>query len=384
MITITKPFLPPLQEYEAYLADIWQRGWVANNGPLVVELETKIKHYLDSPAMLFVNNGTMALQVAIKALGLQGEIITTPFSFIATTSSVLWEKCKPVYADIDPFTFNIDPAKIEALITPATTAILATHVFGNPCDIEAIDDIAKRYGLKVIYDASHCFGVKYKGKSIYAYGDISTASFHASKLYHTIEGGGIFSGNTALLNQIAFIRNFGFNGPEHFACTGINAKNSELHAAMGLVNLRYVNDILLKRRQLYEYYLDCFDGYNVQLQQVSGDAQYNYGYFPVVFQSEQVVKKVLEFLNSNDIYPRRYFYPSLNTLDFVDKQSCPNSLHISQCILCLPMYYGLTHKDIDSIVNIIKSSQALYKKNLPVYNLADYIEKFNLPAGKRS
>jgi dTDP-4-amino-4,6-dideoxygalactose transaminase len=224
MIPVTKPFLPPVEEYESYIRDIWQRQWLTNNGPLVNELELKLKLYLEVPHMLYVTNGTMALQMAIRALELKGEIITTPFSFIATTSSTLWEHCKPVFVDIDPETLNIDASKIEAAITPQTSAILATHVFGNPCDIEVIDEIGVNYGLKVIYDASHCFGAKYKGKSVFAYGDISTTSFHATKIYHTIEGGGVFTRDPELLKKMAYMRNFGFDGPDHFACVGVNAK----------------------------------------------------------------------------------------------------------------------------------------------------------------
>src|SRR5688572_826892 len=232
MIQVTKPFLPPVEEYESYIRDIWQRQWLTNNGPLVNELELRLKEYLNVPHLLFVCNGTIALQLAIKALLLKGEIITTPFSFIATTSSTLWQECKPVFADIDRETLNIDPEGIEAVITPNTTAILATHVFGNPCDIDAIDAIAKKHNLKVIYDASHCFGTKYKGKSAFAYGDISITSFHATKLFHTVEGGGIFPNTPELTYRSAKLRNFGFASYESFDGIGINGKNCEFHSAM--------------------------------------------------------------------------------------------------------------------------------------------------------
>jgi dTDP-4-amino-4,6-dideoxygalactose transaminase len=239
MIPVTKPFSPPIAEYTKLLEGVWERHWFTNNGPLVNELELQLKTYLNLPHLLFLNNGTIALQIAIKALELKGDIITTPFSYVATTSSIVWEGCNPVFVDIDPQTLNIDPTKIEAAIKPNTTAILATHVYGNPCDIDAIQKIADKYKLKVIYDAAHCFGTLYKGKSVFAYGDISTTSFHSTKLFHTVEGGAVFTMNPDLLKKLSYLRNFGHEGPEHFAEVGINGKNSEFHAAMGLCNLKY-------------------------------------------------------------------------------------------------------------------------------------------------
>jgi dTDP-4-amino-4,6-dideoxygalactose transaminase len=357
MIPVTRPFLPPVEEYESYIKDIWQRQWLTNNGPLVNELEIRVKEYLGLPHMLYVSNGTVALQIAIRALELRGEIITTPFSFIATTSSALWESCHPVFTDIDPMTLNIDPEKIEAAITPATSAILATHVFGNPCDIDAIDEIGRRHGLKVIYDAAHCFGVKYKGRSVFAYGDISTISFHATKLFHTIEGGAVFTSDPDLLKKMAYMRNFGFDGPEHFACIGINAKNSEFHAAMGLVNLRYAGDILNKRKEIYLYYKKLLEGLDVQLQEIRKDTEYNHAYFPVILPSEEIVKKMEAYLNANLIYPRRYFYPSLHTLSFVRRHECPNSLCISQRVMCLPTHHMLTREEMDFIIRIMLRAQ---------------------------
>ena len=214
MIPVTKPFLPKAKEYDVYIQSIWDRQWLTNNGPLVNEFELKLKNYLNIEHLLYVSNGTVALQIAIKALELKGEIITTPFSFVATTSSIVWEGCKPVFADIEPDTFNIDPQKIEAAITPNTSAILATHVYGNPCDIDAIQEIADKHGLKVIFDAAHCFGTQYKGKSVFEYGDISTTSFHATKLFHSIEGGAVFTRKPQLLKKMAFMRNFGHNGQD--------------------------------------------------------------------------------------------------------------------------------------------------------------------------
>ena len=256
MIPVTKPFIPPISEYQKLLKGIWKRNWLTNNGPLVNELEMSLKDYLAVSHFLFVSNGTVAIQLAIKALDIQDEVITTPFSYVATTSSLVWEGCTPVYVDIDPNTLNIDPMKIEAAITPKTTAILATHCFGNPCDVDAIQTVADEHGLKVIYDGAHCFGTSYKGNSIYEYGDICTASFHATKLYHTVEGGGVFTKNKEIAQKISYLRNFGHDGPEKFDGFGINAKNSELHAAMGLVNLRYVNMILDRRKPIFRSFLN--------------------------------------------------------------------------------------------------------------------------------
>ena len=250
MIPVTKPFQPPLDELNVHLQDIWKSGIFTNNGPKAQQLELELKEYLGVPDLLFLTNGTIALQLAIKALELKGEIITTPFSYVATTSSIVWEGCTPVFVDIDKETFNIDPTLIEAQITSKTSAILATHVFGNPCDIDAIDIIAKKHNLKVIYDGAHAFGVKYKGESIFNFGDITTCSTHATKLFHTVEGGFVVSKNKDLMKKITFMRNFGHNGPYDYSEIGINGKNSELHAAVGLVNLKHFKEIKRERRTL--------------------------------------------------------------------------------------------------------------------------------------
>jgi dTDP-4-amino-4,6-dideoxygalactose transaminase len=357
MIPVTKPFLPPVEEYLSYVRDIWQRQWLTNNGPLVNELEVQLKQYLGVPHMLYVSNGTMALQLAIKALKIKGDVITTPFSFIATTSSMLWEQCRPVFADIDPFTLTIDPESVEAAITPRTTAILATHVFGNPCDIESLDDIARRHGLKIIYDASHCFGTRYKGQSVYRYGDVCTTSFHATKLFHTVEGGAVFTQDPDLLKTLSYMRNFGFDGPEHFACVGINAKNSEFHAAMGLVNLKYANEILAKRKEIYLYYKEMLQHRNMTMQLIRKETEYNYCYFPIILDSEAMVQKAESYLNANLIFPRRYFYPSLNTLGFVDQCECPVSQAISRRIMCLPMHHQLRPEEADFVIRILLRAQ---------------------------
>jgi dTDP-4-amino-4,6-dideoxygalactose transaminase len=353
MINVNKPFLPPIEDYESYLEGIWKRNWLTNNGPLVNELERKLKEYLSINGLLYLNNGTIAIQLAIKALGLKGEIITTPFSYVATTSSIVWENCIPVFADIDSRTFNINPELIEKVISPKTTAILATHVFGNPCNIKRIEEIADKHRLKVIYDASHCFGSQYGGKSVFDYGDISTTSFHATKLFHTIEGGAVFTNNSQLLKNLAFMRNFGHDGPDSFQGLGINGKNSELHAAMGLCNFAYLDDILKSRKELYLHYLMQLKGLPVQFQLLEPGSKYNYAYFPIVFESEERLLSVIKKLNSNWIYPRRYFYPSLNSLNYLKPQPTPVSEEISSRILCLPLYYGLSREEIDFICNLL-------------------------------
>jgi dTDP-4-amino-4,6-dideoxygalactose transaminase len=353
LIPVTKPFLPPFEDYSDIVRGIYKRNWLTNNGPLVNELELKLKEYLEVPHLLFLNNGTIALQIAIKALDLRGEIITTPFSYVATTSSIVWEGCKPVFVDIDSETFNIDPTKIEAAITDNTTAILATHVFGNPCDIDAIEIIAKKHNLKVIYDAAHCFGTKYKGKSIFSYGDISTTSFHATKLFHTVEGGAVFCNSPNLLIKMSYLRNFGHNGPEEFAMVGINGKNSEFHAAMGLANFPYIPNILETRKTQSILYDSMLKALKVKHIKFSKESEVNFAYYPIVFETEEILLKSIKALNLNRVYPRRYFYPSLNKLSYIQKQDCPISENISKTILCLPLYYDLTKEEIDYVGRIL-------------------------------
>lgn len=354
MIPVTKPFLPPIEEYEQYLKDIWKRNWLTNNGPLVNELELKLKEFLDLKHLLFVTNGTIALQLAIKALGLKGKIITTPFSYVATTSSIVWEGCEPVFVDIDSETCNIDPKKIEEAITPDTVAILATHVYGNPCDVVAIDDLARRKKLKVIYDGAHAFGVKVNGRSIFEYGDISTCSFHATKLFHTVEGGAVVTKDAELLKKMAYLRNFGHDGPEKFADLGINAKNSELHAAMGLVNLKYVEQIIATRKNLsshYDKFLKTFQGVKPR---IADNTVYNYAYYPVIFNSEKLLLAVQDTLVQNWIHPRRYFFPSLEDLPYVNQHSrCKVTDDIAKRVLCLPLFDTLTPEEIDMVFRII-------------------------------
>lgn len=357
MIPVTKPFLPPEKEFKVYVKSIWERQWLTNNGPLVNTLELKLKEYLGLDHMLYVSNGTMALQLAIKALNLTGEIITTPFSFVATTSTIVWQGCKPIFVDIDADTFNMDPNKIEAAITPNTSAILATHVYGNPCDIDAIQQIADRHGLKVIYDAAHCFGTRYKNRSIFEYGDISTTSFHSTKLFHTIEGGAVFTRQPDLLKKMALMRNFGYSGVDEFAELGINAKNCEFHAAMGLCNLPHIDEILKKRKYLSTHYKLRLNRLDVQFQQLDNPGDYNYAYFPILFKSEDLMKECKAKLELAQVYCRRYFYPSLSALPYVENVEMPVCDSIASRIMCLPMYHTLTLSDLDLICRLLLRTQ---------------------------
>jgi dTDP-4-amino-4,6-dideoxygalactose transaminase len=353
MINVTKPFLPPKKEFDKYIDGIWQRNWITNHGPLVCELEIKLKEYLNVPHLLFLNNGTLALQIAIKALDLKGEIITTPFSYVATTSSIVWEGCTPIFVDIDPESFNIDPNKIEEAITSTTSAILATHVFGNPCEIEEINKIAEKYNLFVIYDAAHCFGTTYLGESVFNYGDISTTSFHATKLFHTGEGGAVITQQQNVLKKLAYLRNFGHETPIEFAMMGINGKNSELHAAMGLSVLPYIPQILSIRRELSSFYDKALKNLRIKKQKIHLSAEYNYSYYPILFETEEILHKSLNELNKYQVFPRRYFYPSLDTLNYVGKQLCPVSRNIASRVLCLPLYYDLSFEEVDMIARIL-------------------------------
>lgn len=356
MIPVTKPFLPAIDEYTLLLKGIWERQWLTNQGPLVIELEKKLQEYLKLENLVYVNNGTIALQLAIKALDLKGEIITTPFSFVATTSSIVWEGCTPVFADIDSNTCNIDPNKIEALINKNTSAILATHCFGNACDIDAIQKIADQYKLKVIYDAAHCFGTLYKGKSIFEYGDISTTSFHSTKLFHTIEGGAVFTRDKEQVLKLKRMRNFGHDGPEKFNGVGINGKNSEFHAAMGICNLKHIVSILANRKLQYENYLNLLLSENYQFLTIQDHCQFNFAYFPMFFKDEDTLLRVKNKLEENAISPRRYFYPSLDTLEYLNlKVRLPISDQKSKTVLCLPLYYELKLEDQIRICTIINS-----------------------------
>jgi len=356
MINVTKAYLPPIDEYTKYLEGIWERVHLTNHGPLVSELEQKLKDYLGVKHLFFVNNGTIAIQIAIKAMELKGEIITTPFSYVATTSSIVWENCTPVFVDIDPDNFTIDASKIEAAITERTTGILATHVYGIPCDVNAIEAIAKKHGLRVIYDAAHAFGVKCYDKSILNYGDMSTLSFHATKLFHTVEGGAIITNNDELAHRIGYMRNFGHKGQEDFWGMGINGKSSEFHAAMGLCMLPQVENIMTTRKTLSDAYEKNFHELGIKLfrPRVNNECYYNYAYYPVVFENETQLLMVRDSLNAAYIYPRRYFYPSLNTLPYLQQAGKMQvSESIASRVLCLPLYHDLSVENIRRICTII-------------------------------
>lgn len=351
-INVTKSFLPPFDEYENYIKQIWESGQLTNQGTLVKDFEKQLSIYLDVDNFHFVTNGTIALQIALKALDItEGEVITTPFSYVATTSAILWERCTPVFVDIESDTFCIDADKIEASITPDTKAIMAVHVFGNPCDVEKIDKIAKKHNLKVIYDDAHAFGVKYKGKSLLDYGDASICSFHSTKVFHTIEGGCIIAKDNAVSDKIELIKKFGHNGDDHYRL-GINAKASEFQAAMGLTNLKYFDGIIKDRKtavQLYDVNIVGKKRY-----QHNSDVEQNYSYYPVVFKDEKTLLNVMKDMEKENIFPRRYFYPSLNTLPYITVQnSCPVSESISKRILCLPLFVDLAEKDILRICKVV-------------------------------
>lgn len=352
-INITKSFLPPQEQYNKYLSKIWKNGVLTNNGPLLRELEDKLKKHLGVKYLFIVSNGTIALQIAIQALGLKKEVITSPFSFVATTSSMVWENCKPVFADISSKTLTIDPDDIIKKITPETTGIVGVHVYGNPCDVEKIKKISKKYGLPVIYDAAHAFGVKYRGKSILNYGDISTLSFHATKLFHTIEGGAVVTNSDELARKIFLMRSFGQETPEKYAEVGINAKNSEFHAAMGLCVLNKIEKIIGKRKMLCDLYDNLLKSANIVRPTIRTGAEYNYSYYPVILPSEKILLSLQQKLSSRDILTRRYFYPSLNNLFYVGKQSVPVSEDIAKRVLCLPLYYDLRSADVRKIASII-------------------------------
>ncbi len=356
MINVTKSFLPPLELYQEYLKGIWERNHLTNHGPLVLELEAKLKVQFDEQHFFYVNNGTLALQLAIKALDLKGEIITTPFSYVATASSIVWEGCTPVFVDIHDYDFTINEDLIEAAITARTTAILGTHVYGIPCHVEAIQNIAKKYGLKIIYDAAHAFGVRYKNTSLMTYGDVSTLSFHATKLFHTVEGGGLVTSSAELAHRIGYMRNFGHKGQESFWGLGINGKSSEFHAAMGLCVLPQVSEMIKNRKDLcllYDYYL-LNKGFDVSRPIVTLDTEYNYAYYPIVFKTYQQLLLIKEKLNAASIFPRRYFYPSLNKLPYItSKFEVPVAEDISNRVLCLPLYFELDTHIVEHICSII-------------------------------
>lgn len=356
MINVTKTFFPPLEDYHNQLQRIWDNQWLTNNGELYQELSLKLKDYLGVNHIIPMTNGTLPIQIALNAFGKGGEIITTPLSYVATTASIVWEKCTPVFVEIHPEYLTIDETKIEAAITDKTSAILATHVYGNPCDVEAIEAIAQKHNLKVIYDAAHCFGVRYKGQSIFNYGDVSTCSFHATKLFHTGEGGALFCQDNETQQDMWYRHNFGHDGIEKFYGLGINAKMSELQAAMGLSVLPYMEHIISERKRVCEFYDAHLDFSQIQKLKLRKGTAWNYAYYPIILKSEEALRHTKAILESENITPRRYFYPSLEDLPYINSNACPIAKDIASRVLCLPLFTKLDLKALQKITTLINPS----------------------------
>jgi dTDP-4-amino-4,6-dideoxygalactose transaminase len=356
MINVTKTYLPNKKLYKDYIDKIYANGWVTNNGPMVKLLEKKLAEYLGVKNIVLVSNGTVALEIAYRTLGIEGDVITTPFSFVATTSSLVTNGLNPIFADIDAQTLNIDPNIIENMITKSTSAIVPVHVFSNACEIERIDAIAKQNNLKVIYDAAHSFNVKYKGASILNYGDISAISFHATKVFHSIEGGALIINNDELVEKARYLINFGIKNTEEIPELGTNAKMNEFEAAMGLCVLNDIQELNKKRKKIYYLYLQELEKY-VTLQKMNSHSVQNHSYFPIILKNTKQLKRVEDSLKKENIYARRYFYPSLDTLKYINpKQYCKISRDISSKILCLPMYPELETINVKKICKIIKNN----------------------------
>lgn len=354
-IFVTQPSLAPLEEYTELLKGVWERGILTHNGPLVQQLEKEICSKTGLENFVAVSNGTLAIQMAIKALEIKGEIITTPFTWVATLSAIQWEGCTPVFCDIEIDTLSIDPKKIEEKITNKTVAIMPVHVFGNPCDVEAIDKIAKKHGLKVIYDAAHAIGSTYKGRSLLEYGDISATSLHATKLFNTAEGGGCITTNKQLHEKLKRIRFFGHNDNKDIIEEGFNGKLTEVHAALGLANLKYYDKVLEDRKNKYFLYKEALSKLEFVSFQELKLGEPNYSYFPIIFDSEDRLLAIEKALNKENIYPRRYFYPAVNTLEFiVSYEPMPLAEDVAKRILCLPLYLKLEEKEISNICKLIR------------------------------
>ena len=354
-IPITKPYLPDREKLDKYIDEIYDSNWLTNNGPLLQQFEKKLAKYLGVKHLLITTNGTLALQIAYKTLELTGEVITTPFSFVATTSSLVWEGLQPVFADIDPHTLTLDANKIEAKITDKTSAILPVHVYGNACNIDKIQTVARKHNLKVIYDAAHTFGVNYKGKSILENGDISILSFHATKLFHSIEGGALIFKTEKSYKKAKALMNFGLVDGE-IQTMGINAKMNEFQAAMGLAVLDDFDATLYAREDIVTHYNELLQNSALSFPKWNENSTKNYAYFPVVFESESQLLQVVDAMKKESIFPRRYFYPSLNELPYLEnKQSCPVSEDVSRRVLCLPLYTNLSKEDVERICAVVRS-----------------------------
>ncbi|MBN2310967.1 MAG: DegT/DnrJ/EryC1/StrS family aminotransferase [Candidatus Hydrogenedentes bacterium] len=355
-IYVTRPSLAPLDEYLPYLESIWESGVMTHNGPLVQRLEKDLCAYLDVPNVVCVANGTCALQLAMRALGLAGEVITTPFTFIATANIIAWERCRPIFVDVDPDTWNLDPNRIEERVTADTVAILPVHVFSAPCDTAGIQAIADRHGLRVIYDAAHAMAVNVGGCSVLRRGDVSAVSFHATKLFNTAEGGACVTDDDELAERIRRMRFFGFDARKDIVDSGMNAKMTEVHAGLGLANLARLDEVRENRREKYELYRALLSAREDITFQGYAPGEYNYSYMPVVFESEALLLRVMDALAKEEVYPRRYFYPALNTVGVFEPQpELPVAERIARTVLCLPLYDTLARGDIERIAKLILS-----------------------------
>jgi dTDP-4-amino-4,6-dideoxygalactose transaminase len=366
VIPVTKPSIPELEKYIGYLQRIWETKWLTNNGEFMRLLEKNLQDYLKVQNIVLVSNGTLALQLALKSLHLHGEVITTPFTFVATTNSILWEGLTPVFADIDPETFNIDPEDVEKKITKNTCAILAVHVYGNPCNVEELAVIADRYRIKLIYDGAHSFDVEYGGRSVFDYGDVSTLSFHATKVFNTIEGGALLTGDATLAGELRLLRDHGIRSAEDFVGIGTNAKMNELQAAMGLCNLDCIKRNIKLREELYKRYVDRLAAIGQLEFQKLVASKYNYAYMPVCFESMSQRDLVHNELFRQGVGTRKYFYPlTVNARHFASKPSgfakafgLEVASDVAQRVLCLPIFPGLSLGDVDKIIEIIGKSVA--------------------------
>ena len=362
-IYVTQPFLPPLEEFQPYLEQIWENKWLTNGGPFHQELEEKLGHYLGVEHLALFANGTLALVTALQALRITGEVITTPYSFVATAHSLLWNGIKPIFVDIQPGTFNLDPEKIEAAITPHTTAILPVHVYGNPCDVEKIQKIADTYGLKVIYDAAHAFGVNYKGESLLKHGDLSILSFHATKVFSTFEGGAIICPDAKTKKRIDDLKNFGYSGEVTVIAPGINAKMNEMQAAFGLLLLKYIDKAISRRREIdaqYRQQLSSIPG--IICPPLPADTTHNISYFTILIEKEYPLLRdeLNDKLRQHGIYARRYFYPLISEfpmyrgLPSAAPENLPVARKTAAKVLCLPIYPDLENESVARIISIIK------------------------------
>ena len=356
MIPVVKPYLPDEKHYQKYVSKIFNSGWLTNSGPLHQEFENRLKNFLGVESVILVSNCTLGLQLSYKALNLTGNVITTPFSFVATASSLAWEGLQPNFCDIDSESLNINPLNIEKAINEETSAILGVHVYGNPCDVNSIQEIASDNNIKVIYDAAHAFGVKINEKSVLNYGDISILSFHATKALHSIEGGAIIVNDKNLESKIRSMINFGISKEGEITEVGINAKMNEFQAAMGLCLLDDFDTILKNRTYIHNYYMNTL-GNKFRYQAWDDDISKNYSYFPVLFNTEDELLKAVDKLKLDNIFPRRYFYPSLSSLSIYGDNSKNYAIaeDFSSRILCLPIYPSLKESDIDRVCKVLMS-----------------------------